>query len=52
MIIIGQRRCASGHRRVEGEVEDVIIIEEPSDRIVEWCPPGRQRNGRPRNSWM
>ena len=21
-------------------------------RISEWCPPGRRRNGRPRNSWM
>ena len=21
-------------------------------RILKWCPPGRRRNGRPRNSWM
>ena len=21
-------------------------------RILEWCPPGRRRKGRPRNSWM
>ena len=20
--------------------------------ILEWCPPGRRRKGRPRNSWM
>ena len=21
-------------------------------RILEWCPPGRLRKGRPRNSWL
>ena len=21
-------------------------------RILEWCPPGRRRKGRRRNSWM
>ena len=21
-------------------------------RILEWCPPGRRRKGRPRKSWM
>ena len=21
-------------------------------KILEWCPPGRRRKGRPRNSWM
>ena len=21
-------------------------------KILEWCPPGRRINGRPRNSWM
>ena len=21
-------------------------------RILEWCPPGRRRKGRPRNTWM
>ena len=21
-------------------------------RILEWCPPGRRRKGRPRNSWI
>ena len=20
--------------------------------MLEWCPPGRRRKGRPRNSWM
>ena len=23
-----------------------------SKKIVEWCPPGRRRKRRPRNSWM
>ena len=21
-------------------------------RIIEWCPPGRRKKGRPQNSWM
>ena len=29
-----------------------MIEERLPRKILEWCPPGRRRKGKPRNSWM
>ena len=34
------------------EVLDIFIVIRLARKILEFCPPGRRRKGRPRNSWL